>query len=332
MFVGRQPILELIERLAFGETGVSLLSLQGPRGMGKSTILARLPFLLEPHCATVLLTCQDAAASGDLASSASFLFYLSQRLREALHRCGAEVEPCSIDPKRPFGAFDDWLTGVRQALPESSRVLICLDHAEALQGPLDAGWGAELFNAIRAYSQHWRQAAWVMSSRHPFAQMGPAWTSAFIGAHRRRVSFLERDEAEDLLMQPVPGRALRYVPGALETVIEDTGRQPLLLQAVAFELVRHMDEQRRSDATGDDVEDAVARAMEASSEYFLGVWRDIGSEGQALLRALAAGDTLAPDAALQRTLREQDVLDDNGSIAVPMLRRWILKGVPVVLG
>ncbi len=63
--------------------------------------------------------------------------------------------------------------------------------------------------------------------------------------------------------------------------------------------------------------------MESGSEYFANVWFDAGTEGQAILRALARGDTPPDFPEARAWLREHDILNGAGAFAVPMVRRWV---------
>lgn len=76
-------------------------------------------------------------------------------------------------------------------------------------------------------------------------------------------------------------------------------------------------------STPGDVAEAVSRAIVSSSVYFANVWTDAQERGQAILVALATGDTPPGDPPARNWLRENNVLDDAGDYAVPMVRRWV---------
>lgn len=171
--------------------------------------------------------------------------------------------------------------------------------------------------------QHRSRIVLLFTGAHTFQELGPAWTSRFISARRVRVSFLTRDEVTPLLTKPIPEFDMSYAPGALEAIFDATNGQPFLTQAVAFELVQFLNGQRRKEATPNDVEQAMARALESGGEYFAGLWNDAGTEGQAILRA-SAGQSAPPDLPAARTwLLEHDVLNDAGQFRVPMVARWV---------
>jgi hypothetical protein len=339
LFVGRQDIRRQIEESLLGAMQPPALLLHGPRRMGKSSILKHLPLLLGEDFAPALLDCQNPAVAGGEASIASLLRYFSAAISEGLKRRSVAVRPLTFENlvSKPFAAFDAWLTDAEQAMPSPMRVLLCLDEYERLQRALDQGWGGDFLDGLRHILQHRPQFLLLFTGAHTFAEMGPAWTDRFISVRRVRVSFLQPDDVRTLLTKPIPEFDLTYAPGAVEAIIAATRCQPFLVQAVAFELVQYLNEQQRKEAAPADVEMAITRALKSGGEYFSRVWSDAGVEGQTILREIARGGaswrqssdsgnqrglTPAVTVAL-RWLREHDVLNDDGRIAVPMLERWV---------
>lgn len=346
LFAGRRDVARQIEESLLGTRQSPTLLLHGPRRMGKSSLLKQLPRLLGPDFAPALLDCQNPAVAGGEASTASLLRHLSAALSEGLRRRRVEVKPLAAEDlvREPFAAFEAWLGRLEQAMPPALRALLCLDEYERLQRALDAGWGGDFLDALRHVLQHRPRLVLLFSGAHTFAELGPAWTDRFISARRVRVSFLEPEDVRHLLTKPIPEFDLAYAPGAIEVVITATRCQPFLVQAVAFELVQHLNAQHRKEATPADVETAITQALESGGEYFSNVWSDAGPAGQAILRAKVRGSSggaaaesaglpaatpgdgtrLSPEAvAAMKWLREHDVLDDAGRFAVPMIERWV---------
>lgn len=322
VFVGRQDIARQIEESILGARQSPTLLLHGPRRVGKTSISKQLPRLLGPDFAPAEVDCQSTAVT----ESRQTLFrFLSQALSEGLRQRRVTVEPLSAGEleREPFGVFDGWLDRIERAMPPGMRALLCLDEYERLQRILDAGWGADFLDTLRTVIQHRPRLVLLFAGSHTFAELGPAWTDRLISARRVRVSFLKPDEVQELLTKPDPGFDLIYAPGALEKIIAQTRCQPLLTQAVAFDLVEYLNEGQRKVATPADVETAIAHALQHAGEYFANLWSEAGEQGQAILRALVKGQPTPGFPAAYRRLREHDVLDEAGSIAVPMVERWV---------
>jgi AAA+ ATPase superfamily predicted ATPase len=322
VFTGRRDIVRHIEASVVGASQTPTLLLHGPRRMGKTSILNQLPRLLGPDFAPTSVDCQNPAVVG---SEATLLRYLSRALSVGLRQRRVSVEPLAAAAlaSEPFAAFDEWLDGVEQAMPEGMRALLCLDEYERLQATLDAGWGGKFLDALRHTLQHRPRMVLMFTGARTFEELGPAWTDRFISARRVRVSFLERDDVELLLTKPIPEFNMTYAQGALDVVVAATNGQPFLTQAVAFELVQLLNERQRKEATPCDVEESVARALTSGGEYFANVWSDAGEQGQAILRAVARGEAPPAFYVASAWLREHDVLNIDGDFAVEMMRRWV---------
>jgi hypothetical protein len=306
------------------------LLLVGSRRMGKTSILYQLPRMLGPDFAPAIVDCQNYAVKESLAA---LFTHLSQRIAEALRHRHVSVEPLlrSALKEEPFALFDEWLQGVEAALPPRMRVLLCLDEYERLQTILDAGWGSQLFDYLRHLLQHRDRLVLMFTGALSFEELGAAWIDRFISVRRLRVGFLGRDDLTSLLTRPIPEFDMSYAPGALEALLDAANGQPMLTQAVAFELVCYLNQQQRRTATRDDVELAINRAVDSAPGYFDYLWSDVGEQGQKLLLAiLKRGKLVGGDEATFQRLRDRDVLNEAGRFAVPMVERWLRKYKGVV--
>lgn len=323
VFTGRRDVVQKIEANLLGAAQAPTLLLQGPRRMGKTSILNQLPRLLGPDFAPAVVDCQDPAVRG---SEATLLKYLSRALSEGLRRRRVQVEALAAQQlaREPYAAFDEWLEKVESAMPVGMRALLCLDEYERLQSALEAGWGTSFLDALRHTFQHRPRVVLMFTGAHTFQELGPAWTDRFVSARRMRVSFLAREDVELLLTKPIPEFDMTYAAGALDALVAATNCHPFLTQAVAFELVQLLNEGQRREATTADVEESIRRALGSGEAYFANVWVDAGPKGQAILSALATGRTPPEFPAASAWLREHDVIGADGDFAVEMLRRWVV--------
>lgn len=322
LFSGRKDIVRQIEACVLDTRQSPTLLLHGPRRIGKTSILCQLPRLLGPDFAPAVVDCQNPAAAE---SEVTLLRYLSRAFTEGLGLRRVYIQPLTAVAleREPFSAFDEWLDAVERQIPKRMRVLLCLDEYERLQATLVAGWGGRFLDALRHTLQHRPRVVLMFTGAHTFQELGSEWTDRFISARRVRLSFLTREDVELLLRRPIPKFDMTYAPGALDAVIAATSCQPFLTQAVAFELVQLLNERHRKEATPDDVEEAVARALDSGGEYFANVWSDAGEQGQSILRAIAKGESPPAFHTANAWLRDHDVLNNDGDFAVEMVRRWV---------
>jgi hypothetical protein len=337
VFTGRRDITSEIERSILGAAQAPTLLLYGQRRMGKTSILKQLPALLGPKFMRVIIDCQ---APGIVESQAALLRYLSRQLANELNQHlnlakaskeeqqarGAVALPIDVLREDPYATFEDWLDQFEARVPKGIHVLLCLDEFERLEQTLAMPWGGLFLDAMRHWLQHRPLFALMFIGLHTFEQMGPQWTDRFLNSRRVRVSFLAEEDVRQLLTKPSPTFRMTYAPGVLDSIIATTRGQPFLTQALAFELVNHMNQVRRREATIADVEAAVESALESSGDYFADLWGSRSDAEKRILQEVAQGK-LHPGAAspVARNLRECDLLDDAGDFTVPLVRRWVAK-------
>jgi hypothetical protein len=321
LFAGRRDIVRSLEAALLGNTQPPAILLHGARRMGKTSILCQLGRLLGPEFAPGTLDCQRSGVCRD---TEAFLTAVARVLMESLARRHTRLELPSRESLAadPFNAFDDWLRSVESAMPEGLRALVCFDEYEAMDVAMQAGWGRAMLDYLRHIQQHRPNFALLFAGMRPFRSLGRDWTSRFVNSRAIRVSFLSVDEFRPILEQPIPGFNMRYLPDTLESLMRLTKGQPFLTQAVAGELVEHLNTRRRRDATPMDVNSAALKAVRSADSYFWDVWDTAGSEGQALLR-LAVGGGRPPASSARSRLRDLDVLDDDGNLAVPLMGDWM---------
>jgi DNA polymerase III delta prime subunit len=322
LFSGRKDIVRQIEACVLDTRQSPTLLLHGPRRTGKTSILYQLPRLLGPDFAPAVVDCQNPAV---VESEVTLLRYLTRAFAEGLGLRRVYVQPLTAVAleREPFLAFDEWLDAAERQIPKRMRVLLCLDEYERLQATLVAGWGGRFLDALRHTLQHRPRLVLMFTGAHTFQELGPEWTDRFISARRVRLSFLTREDVELLLRKPIPKFDMTYASGALDAVIAATSCQPFLTQAVAFELVQLLNERQQKEATPDDVEEAIARALVSGGEYFANLWSEAGEQGQAILRAVTKGEVPPAFHAASAWLRDHDVLSNDGDFTVEMVRRWV---------
>jgi hypothetical protein len=310
--------------------------------MGKTSILNQLPKLLGPGFLPVLVDCQAPAT---VESLPSLLRHLSRCLCAVLNsRLGIAFEsddvkrdrgalPLPVDALQqdPFSVFEDWLDKYQSRVPADTCLLVCLDEFERLDQIVKAGWGGKFLDALRHWLQHRERFSLMFIGSHTFEQLGPEWTDRFLSARRLKVSFLGPDDVRQLLTRPTPTFRMTYAPGAIDAIVTATHGQPFLAQALASELVHHMNRERRKQATINDVTAAIGETLERSAEFFADLWFSRSEPERDVLRAVARGNRHPPvSSPIARGLREYDVLNDEGEFAVPLVQWWVqLKQLPI---
>jgi len=334
VFKGRQDIIIAIEENIINPAQRPALLLYGRRRIGKSSTLLHLPKLLSSQFVPVYIDCQNAKwREGDAAfcyhlAAALFSEMQSRRLLDALKRPALnEFE------KYPFTRLDAYLDEVEdRSRSAGKQILLTLDEYERLEEGIAASKiSTEIFNQLRNIVQHRERLVVLFSGSHRFAELRAVnWSDYLINVKTLELSFLSREEAAELITQPVP--MLEYEPGLVDAILALTHCQPYLLQALASELVNHLNTERRLVATRDDLDLAVEKVLVTAQAYFSYTWdEDCGEEEREVLRALATDEAAGCAPAYERTfltLAQKEILersDHRYVYTIELFRRWILK-------
>ena len=185
-----------------------------------------------------------------------------------------------------------------------------------------------LLDWLRHRTQHDMRYCLLFSGVRTFSEMGPAWTGRFPNAYRVPVGHLSRDEATQLLTRPVEDFSLVYGGRSMEIILDATAGQPYLTQAAAFELVLLLNDEHRKMALDADSEAALRAVFISGDSYFFNYWTDMGSDGRALVFALARGETPPVSPRAERWLREHLVLDQSQRFVTPLFGQWVREYAP----
>jgi len=334
VFKGRQDIIIAIEVNIINPAQRPALLLYGRKRIGKTSTLLHLPKLLSSQFVPVYIDCQNAKwREGDAAfcyhlAAALFSELQSRRLLDALKRPAlAEFE------KYPFTRLDAYLDEVEdRSRSAGKQILVTLDEYERLEEGITASKiSTEIFNQLRNIVQHRERIVVLFSGSHRFAELRAVnWSDYLINVKTLELSFLSQEEAAELITQPVP--MLEYQPGLVDAILALTHCQPYLLQALASELVNHLNGERRLVATRDDLDLAVEKVLVTAQAYFSYTWNDdCGEEEREVLRVLATDEAGGCAPAYERTfstLVQKEILersDHRYVYTIELFRRWILK-------
>jgi hypothetical protein len=213
------------------------------------------------------------------------------------------------------------------------QALITFDEYERMEAGIESGRiTTEVLNQLRHLVQHRQGLVLLFSGSHRFEELKTVnWADYLINTKTLELSFLEPEEARELMERPVHEFNMRYEPGVVDRILELTHRQPYLLQAIGSELVNQLNTRNRTTATMDDLNAAVEKTLVSAQAYFHYVWTDeCSDEEREILAEMALGEEVREDrrrAALQSMLRKEIVeKGQNGyRLSVEMFGLWILR-------
>ncbi len=349
LFVGRNDVVQKLSQ-AFHKPQRPTFLLFGERRMGKSSIIKQLPVLLGPRYVPVFY---DLQQSGLLASAAAFFGNVAASIERQMKDRGMLVptlERAWLDSIQQsqgelpvYDQFDRWLVLVEELLEQEERILIlAFDEFEQLSdvetiGRLNLKL---LFNWFRSVIQNRSRLALLFSGAKMIGDMGRSWASYFVNVERIKVSFLQRQDAHDLIIRPVP---YIFTEEIAEEIMRVTHCHPFLIQAICKQVIELLNSSSYEQTTPQSVAEAQQEVFENWSAYFWNLWDTCDEIQDACLCALLAlthadlaqliqYTTQPPQAvldALKKLLIRDMVLleQDLYSIAVPMFATWMSQNI-----
>ena len=333
LFVGRRDIIRALENYILNTNQRPSLLLYGRRRTGKSSTLKNLPRLLSSQFEPVYIDCQDAKWHE---SDQAFCYNLVNEIYAALQHSEdvKGISPPQLEQfaQNAFTRLDQYLDQFEKlSTQRGKRILLSFDEFEGLQESItNDDISKNVLGKLRNIIQHRERIVVLVSGSHRFEELpGLNWASYLINTRTLELSFLDEASARELLTEPVP--KLQYEDGVVNEILRLTHCQPYLLQAVASELVNHLNEQQKTVATKEDLNAAAEKVLVSAGSYFANTWReDRSEEERAVLLALALQEPIdwAGHPTVLRNLLNSEILERSGDgyqFTVELFRRWILK-------
>jgi hypothetical protein len=248
------------------------------------------------------------------------------------------VDEARFDAK-PFVALEEWLDAALARIGER-RILVCLDEFEKLGSAIAERRVSDgILDDLRHFMQHYEPLNFLFCGVQLLEDLGPGWSSYFIGTRPIEMLYLEPNEARELLTDPDPEFELEYAGGVVDAVLEMTRCQPYLLQLLGSGLVVQANQRQRRVATLEMLEDAIAPSFTAGAPYFANLWDEYTGKtaaeqevGRQFLLALAQGKRLPVmtsdegQAAVRWLVRYHVIEQDERGryrFEIPLVERWV---------
>ncbi len=294
MFYGRDPLIRILaDSLARSEA--KSVVIYGQKRAGKSSVLFHLQRALDPPLVTGL----NRAAVGpqllaarfsllELASNLDHPFLLYKIARafysrfEDLSDDGYPVldvsEPRLDDfttSSAPQIQFEEYMARMRRKMRQTDpyrdwRLVLLLDEFTMLYSAIERN------DLPRGFMKTWK--AMLESKLFSSVVVGNDLMPAFLRAYpnefqvarQERVSYLDDDDARDLITKPVVDDTgvSRYKGNSVDRILELTARSPYYIQLFCNRLIEHMNAERQSLIGPADV-DAVAAILVHSDKALL---------------------------------------------------------------
>ncbi len=246
MFYGRQNIVAWIRENISSQYQENVLLLYGERRIGKTSVLRRL--LREPPTPRHICLYFDLQLVNYLKDVPSLLREIAKRMAYRLQE--ADLKVPQPDESRfgvdAHGAFLDYCRLV-DSLLDQRRLLIMFDEfGVLLEKVRDGIFDRTLFDFLRGVIQDVRHFNFLFAGAHEVRSLQKDYGSILFNLTRVcKVSYLEQDEAEQLVIKPLEGY-LSYHPLVTQQICSVTACHPYFIQYICASLVERARIARRN--------------------------------------------------------------------------------------
>lgn len=287
MFFGREDIFSFIRQTLTGKHRDQVIVLYGQRRTGKTSILYQLHRQLDPRYLCIFVDLHGLL----MESEGSFLWELASQIRRILGRdYGITLPPpdrdaFETDPRSFFA--NDFLDQVWQAVGDR-HVLLMVDEAVRLQEQVQAGkLNKSIFEFLRFLMQHYERLNFLFSLGSGLEQMEKEYAFLFNVALYKKISFLEREAAVDLITQPVREQ-YTVAPEAIDRILQITACHPYYTQLLCHSLFNRWRQKGGATVTADDVEAVMEEVVERGLAVLKHNWEESTPGKKAVVAGLAA--------------------------------------------
>lgn len=310
--------------------GTPTFILHGPRRMGKTSFLLQLPRLLDSKYIPIFI---DMQMGSPTQSDASFIYSLANAIYRQMRVKFKISEPNFSECERlPYSIINNWLDEVKPLLGDKS-LFITFDEFEVIGKAITQGDLPEkILYHLRYIMQHNDNIILLFAGVETIEALGPNSSSYFINAYPVEISYLDKEEARELICNPDPsaGKMPNYDEEVIENLLRVTHCQPYLIQAICSEIIGIANSKNISKITNEVLNEAM-HILLSTSLYFRNIWDDAGNEGRNILKLIAKSSQK-----LQEDQIDNDVLegllrrhvikksdDKEYDIEIPLVREWI---------
>jgi hypothetical protein len=260
-----------------------LLVFCGERRSGKTSILFQiLDHRLGPDFIPVLIDMQSMAVGSEI----DFLTRLSDEVLAALGPHAEGIAPPTFSEGASHSAtFRKFIQEVLRARPHQKLVLL-FDEYELFESKIDSGLLAEDVLHVLVSLMEAQPVFLIFTGSQHLEQRRRDYWKILGKSLYKRISFLDHDDALNLMRRPVEGR-VHYADGVVEAIYRLTAGQAFYTQAICQSLVDQLNERATHDATRETLVRVVDGIVNNPLPQMIFLWDGLERDEKLVLALLA---------------------------------------------
>jgi tetratricopeptide (TPR) repeat protein/photosystem II stability/assembly factor-like uncharacterized protein len=341
MFFGREDVFSWIERSLAGKYVDHILVIHGQRRVGKTSVLKHLPSRLPGHCIITFIDLQGRVST----TLDRFLWWLAREITKSLADHGIEL------PRPEREAFtqdleyfeNQFFTQLEEKLGDNN-LLLTFDEFDTLTTAAAQEGMALPFLAILKRLMDHKKLNFIFSigsAGRKLENMQATYTAFFKQALYKKISFLNKQDAQDLITHPVEG-VMEYDQAAVDYVFEITSGHPYFIQLVCHELFSTCQKTDNWRVSKSSVEEVLSAVIERGTVNLKFVWDEASDLEKWVLASLGLFEGLVELTILEEhlrnervrftrqdletallNLRHKDVLTQENHFVIYLMRLWL---------
>ena len=286
VFYGRQDVFDFLSTRFWGEERNKIISLQGERRMGKTSILHQLKARkIFGNYRVVYFDFQ--ARYANISSMQEFLFHFTRRIASEARlpsEFRVERDQYRLGYLEDYDTFELWLDRVEAELKRrDTQIVIIFDEFEKMLGSVvDNTVNTRVINELLQYLRSVMLVRdkfnWIIAgSWNLVVKQRDYFSSLFGMALSYWISYLRPNDAIRLIQEPVQ-KYLTYDQAATERVLRLTGGHPFHIQIMCDELFNRARDKNSHQISVQDVNQVIDHTLQqVTEESFRSVWSSLNS-------------------------------------------------------
>lgn len=323
LFLGREDLRDAFKNRVLTASQMPLFFIQGQRRVGKSSLIAFLPRILDRKFQVVAFEMQEHPGL----PLPDLLQKLWQHIHESILRKAAPSLELPEAWLTAWQVFREALDALAQE--QETRLVIAIDEYEVLHQILQTRpeEAAQLLGAIRAWSQSQNKVVLLFAGADFLSELrSPNWGEYFVQAERLLVDYLNRTDSFKLINLV----GLKYPEELLEKMYQETQGHPCLLQKICREIVTIVNKQGRESraVTEADYQAALKQALLMPDDGVVNLFWNQFCENRGLkptVRQILNGEQPTDERAILVLEDHQFIVAEEGKwrLRVPLFELWL---------
>ena len=285
MFFGRKDVFDFLkQKFITGKTTTNVF-LYGGRRIGKTSSLYQIKGgALGDKFIPVFV---DLQGIGDM-DTYGFFSFITQEIRKTLEEKGIEMKEYAFgSAKESYTATFNRVLDDIPDLIKDKQMIFMFDETEIIEEMVRKGrFDSAIYSYCESIMQHRPKISCIFTSSPGALSRKREDKPLFRAASYKEISFLEKEDAIELIKKPVEGFA-RYTDKVIERILCITGSHPFYIQYICYELVSILNKEKRNNVRMKDIDLIINRLIKGAPMHLGYVWDNVSYDEKIVLSLLS---------------------------------------------